>query len=50
MNEKYFMMDDYDLQDLIKAAELKVEEQKLQEESKADKKWEQDILSGLHIN
>ena len=28
MNEKYFMIDDYDLQDLIKAAELKVEEQK----------------------
>ena len=26
MNERYFMMDDYDLQDLIKAAELKVEE------------------------
>jgi hypothetical protein len=50
MNEKYFIIDDSELLELIKQAEQKVEELKLEEESKAEKKWEQEILSGLHLN
>jgi hypothetical protein len=50
MNEHYFMMDDEDLEEQIKIAETKVEELKLEEEEKAEKKWEQEILSGLHLN
>ena len=34
----------------MKLAEEKVEEMKKNEEQKAEKQWEQDILSGLHLN
>lgn len=50
MNEKYFMIDDQDLEELIKVAESRVEEQKVEEEKEAEKKWEKEIMQGLHLN
>jgi hypothetical protein len=49
MNLPYFMMDDDEVEENIKKAEANVEEMKHHEEEKAEKKWESEILSGLHL-
>ena len=49
MNLDYFVIDDSELEELIEKARKVLEESKLQEESKQEKQWEDDILSTLHI-
>lgn len=50
MNLKYFILEDEELELNIKKAEASIEEMKQREEEKAEKQWESDILSGLHLN
>lgn len=50
MNLPYFMMDDEDIEAGLKKAETQIEEQKHREEEKAEKQWESEILSGLHLD
>jgi hypothetical protein len=50
MNLEYFMMDNEDLQKIVVKAEKDLGLAKLKEEEKAEKKWEEGILSGLHIS
>ena len=50
MNLPYYMWDDEDLEEKIKVAHEQVEENKHREEEKAEKQWESDLLSGLHLN
>lgn len=50
MNLKYFIMEDEEVEQNIKKVEASIEEIKQREEEKAEKQWESDILSGLHLN
>lgn len=50
MNLEYFMMDDQELEENIQKALVNMEEMKQKEEEKAEKQWESDILSGLHLS
>lgn len=50
MNLNYYILDDEDLEENIQKAYAHVEELKVKEEEKAEKQWESDILSGLHLN
>lgn len=47
MSLPYFQMEDEELEENMKKAEARVGQMKQEEEEKAEKQWESDILSNL---